>query len=120
MSRHAKFRTLSRQFFPKIPLTVGFLSKWYLILAALEKGWWVVAGLVLVSSLLAVIYFWKVIESAYFQAAPKGMTKITEVPLSMLIPMWIMIGSNFYFGIDTDFTVSAAMDAAKSLIGDIS
>ena len=103
-----------------VPLTVGFISKWYLILAALEKGWWIVAGLIVVSSLLAVIYFWKVIESAYFQAAPKGMTKITEVPLSMLIPMWIMIGSNFYFGIDTDFTVSAAMDAAKSLIGDIS
>jgi multicomponent Na+:H+ antiporter subunit D len=23
-----------------VPLTVGFISKWYLVLAALEQGWW--------------------------------------------------------------------------------
>jgi len=100
-----------------VPLTVGFISKWYLILGALEKGWWVVAILILVSSLLAVIYFWKVIESAYFKIRPEGATQIREAPLSMLIPMWFMVGSNFYFGINTDFTVSVAMNAAKTLIG---
>ena len=100
-----------------VPLTVGFISKWYLILGALEKGWWFVASLILISSLLAVIYFWRVIESAYFKIRPTDAAEISEAPLSMLIPMWFMVGSNFYFGINTDFTVSAAMQAAKSLIG---
>jgi len=100
-----------------VPLTVGFISKWYLILGALEKGWWLVAGFILVSSLLAVIYFWKVIESAYFKDRPSGSPEITEAPLSMLVPMWIMVGSNFYFGINTEFTISTAMNAASSLIG---
>jgi multicomponent Na+:H+ antiporter subunit D len=98
-------------------LTVGFISKWYLILGALEKNWWLVAVLIIVSSLLAVIYFWKVIESAYFKPRPDGATEIKEAPLSMLIPIWVMVGSNFYFGINTDFTISIATKAAKSLIG---
>jgi multicomponent Na+:H+ antiporter subunit D len=100
-----------------VPLTVGFISKWYLILGALEKDWWPVAVLIIASSLLAVIYFWKVIESVYFKSRPNGATEINEAPLSMLIPIWIMVGSNFYFGINTNFTISVAMKAAKSLIG---
>ena len=101
-----------------VPSTVGFISKWYLILGALDKDWWLVAILIVVSSLLAVIYFWKVIEYAYFKNRPDGATEIRDVPLSMLIPIWVMVGSNFYFGLNTNFTISAAMKAATSLIGD--
>ena len=38
-----------------VPLTVGFVSKWYLIQAALENGWWPIAILIVISSLLAVV-----------------------------------------------------------------
>ena len=102
-----------------VPSTVGFISKWYLILGALEKDWWLVAILIILSSLLAVIYFWKVIEYAYFKNRTDGATEIIDVPLSMLIPIWVMVGSNFYFGLNTNFTISAAMKAATSLIGDV-
>ena len=44
-----------------VPLTVGFVSKWYLVLALLENGWWPLTVLVLISSLLAVIYVWLLI-----------------------------------------------------------
>lgn len=100
-----------------VPLTVGFVSKWYLILGALEKGWWPVAGIVLISSLLAIIYFWKVIEVAYFKPRPEGAPVVSEVPLTMLLPMWTMVFANFYFGMNTDLTISTAMAAAKALIG---
>jgi multicomponent Na+:H+ antiporter subunit D len=100
-----------------VPLTVGFVSKWYLILGALEKGWWPVAGLILVSSLLAVIYFWKVIEVAYFKERPAEIGAISEVPAVMLIPMWVLVGANIYFGINTGLSVGAASAAAKLLIG---
>ena len=42
-----------------VPLTVGFISKWYLVLAALESGQWWVAILILIGSLLAVVYMWR-------------------------------------------------------------
>ena len=99
-----------------VPLTVGFVSKWYLILGALEKDWWLVAGLILLSSLLAVIYLWKVIEAAYFKNRAEGASPISEVPITMLAPMWALVAANIYFGINTDLTVGTAMSAARVLI----
>lgn len=99
-----------------VPLTVGFISKWYLVLAALEQGLWPVAFLVLLGSLLAVIYIWKLVEAAYFQSPEEGAVSIKEAPLSLLIPTWILIGASIYFGIDTNLTLGAAEAAATSLL----
>ncbi|MCH7544214.1 MAG: monovalent cation/H+ antiporter subunit D family protein [Proteobacteria bacterium] len=99
-----------------IPLTVGFISKWYLIQGAIEAGWWPVAILIVATSLLAVLYIWRVIEVAYLQPAPEGRV-VTEAPRSMLIPMWVLIVANIYFGIDASLTTSVAGTAARALIG---
>ncbi len=99
-----------------VPLTAGFVSKWYLILGALEKGWWPVAGLVLVSSLLAVIYIWRVVEVAYFKPAPEGQI-VREAPLALLIPTWTLALANLYFGLDTSLNAGVARLAAQSLLG---
>ena len=99
-----------------VPLTVGFISKWYLILAALEAGWWPIALLALLSSLLAVIYVWRVVEVAYFQKANDD-SNVQEAPLMMQISMWILTGATLYFGIQTDLTVSVAQRAAGLLLG---
>ncbi len=99
-----------------VPLTVGFISKWYLIQAALELGWWPIAVLVLAASLLAVIYVWRVVEAAYFKPAPAGREAVAEAPLSMVIPTWILIGASIYFGVHTDLTVGVAGRAAVSLL----
>ena len=100
-----------------VPLTVGFISKWYLILAALEQGWWPVAVLVLISSLLALIYVWRVVEAAYFRSEISGHEAVKEAPLSLLVPTWALIAANIYFGVDTSLTVGAAEFAAKQLLG---
>ncbi|MFN3164083.1 MAG: monovalent cation/H+ antiporter subunit D family protein [Pseudohongiellaceae bacterium] len=101
-----------------VPLTVGFVSKWYLVLAALQEGLWPVAFLVLLGSLLAVIYIWKLVEAAYFQEpTDDAAVTVKEAPLGLLIPAWILVIANFYFGIDTSLTVGAAEAAATSLLG---
>ena len=100
-----------------VPLTVGFVSKWFLVLAALENGWWPVAILILFSSLLAVIYIWKIIEVAYLTTRPKEAPEVTEVSSQMLIPIWALVCANIYFGIDTDLTVSVAESIAQALVG---
>ncbi len=100
-----------------LPLTVGFISKWYLILAALERGWWPIAGLILLSSLLAVAYIWRVVEAAYFRDPAPHHPRATEAPPALLVPTWILVLANFYFGIDTSVTVGIADNAAKVLLG---
>ena len=101
-----------------VPLTVGFVSKWYLIQAALEGGMWFVAVLIVASSLLAVIYVWRVVEVAYFTPpAPGTDTTAREAPLSMLVPMWILVVASVYFGIDATTTLDIALDATDRLLG---
>ncbi len=100
-----------------VPLTVGFVSKWYLLMALIETNQWPIAVLVLLGSLLAVIYVWRVVEIAYFRPALPGSEKIKEAPLSFLLPIWILVFANIYFGIDTRLSVQVAEAAAQSLFG---
>ncbi len=99
-----------------VPLTVGFVSKWYLILAALEKGWWPIALLALLSSLLAVVYVWRVVEVAYFQRMDEP-APVKEAPWPMQVSMWVLTGATLYFGLQTDLTVRVAQRAAMGLLG---
>ncbi|GAB1260810.1 monovalent cation/H+ antiporter subunit D family protein [Aurantivibrio plasticivorans] len=100
-----------------VPLTVGFVSKWYLVSAALEQNNWIVAVLVLLGSLLAVVYIGRILEAAYFHKLPETTdpAKVKEVPYIMLIPMWVLVIANLYFGIDTSVTTEAASSAAEWL-----
>ena len=100
-----------------VPLTAGFISKWYLVSAALTAGYWPLAVLVLVSSLLALIYIWRVVEAAYFHVPGADMHKVREAPASMLIPAWLLIGVNLYVGIDAGLIITIAQQGAAGLIG---
>lgn len=100
-----------------VPLTAGFISKWYLIVAALELGWWWLAVAVLVASLIAVMYVWKVVEAAWFRELPESRRDIGEAPLSLLVPVWVVVGANIWFGIDTRVPLGLAAKAAAFLLG---
>lgn len=100
-----------------VPLTAGFVSKWYLVSAALEQQQWLIAFLILLGSLLAVVYIFRVIEAAYLKRPddPETIKHIKEAPLLMLVPMWILALANIYFGLDTSVSVAAAESAAQWL-----
>lgn len=100
-----------------VPLTVGFISKWYLILASIERGWWPVTVVILVASLIAVVYIWQVVEVAYFKQRPSDLPAVKEAPLGLLIPTWILVLANLWFGINATMTAGIAQDAAKVLLG---
>ena len=99
-----------------VPATVGFVSKWYLILAALESGAWWIAFAIVLSSLLAVVYVWRFVEAAYFREPSAAVAKFKEAPLEMLIPAWLMIAACIYFGLDTTLTLGSAAQAAATLL----
>ena len=100
-----------------VPLTVGFVSKWYLVMGAFEAGLWPVAVLILLSSLLAVVYIWRVVEVAYFREPPEEAPEVQEAPFSLLAPTWVLIGATVVFGIFTSLSVGVASAAARMLLG---
>lgn len=100
-----------------VPSTAGFISKWYLVTAALDRGWWFAAILIVGASLLAAAYLWRVIEAAWMQQRPAGRSTVREAPLIMLLPTWTLVIANFWFGIDTSLTLGLAGAAAEGLVG---
>lgn len=100
-----------------VPLTAGFVSKWQLVSATLELNMWPMAALILLSSLLAIIYVWRVFEVAYLREPHITEHGPKPVPLSMLIPTWILALAGIYFGANATFTLDVAHTAARQLMG---
>ncbi|MBC7195699.1 MAG: monovalent cation/H+ antiporter subunit D family protein [Deferribacterales bacterium] len=82
-----------------IPVTSGFISKWYLVLGAIDAHKWLGVIVILLSSLLTTIYFWRIVDKIFFKP-PKGENseKIAE-PLSMVLPIYFFVGVTIYFGL---------------------
>lgn len=51
------------------PPVSGFISKWYLCLGTLQAGQLIFLGVILISSLLDVVYFFPIIKTAFFERA---------------------------------------------------
>ncbi len=100
-----------------VPLTAGFVSKWYLISGALDKGWVPLAAMLIGSSLMALIYIGKIIDVAYFKPCKPEHAEVREISPTILIPCWVFALMSIYFGIDTRLTAGVAGRVAESLLG---
>jgi multicomponent Na+:H+ antiporter subunit D len=102
-----------------VPGTAGFVTKYYLILAALDAG---TTGLVLLvavlaSSLLAVIYVWRVVEVALESPAPGDGAAVIRERRSMAV--WVALAAaaaNVWFGLMPSLPLDLAGDAAATLL----
>jgi NADH:ubiquinone oxidoreductase subunit 5 (subunit L)/multisubunit Na+/H+ antiporter MnhA subunit len=72
---------------------------------------------ILVSSLMAVVYVWKVVEVAYFRSPAEPATGhaagTREAPLGMLVVLWALIAANFWFGLDTRLPLATGRDGSR-------
>jgi multicomponent Na+:H+ antiporter subunit D len=99
-----------------VPLTGGFTTKWALLGALWDEQRFVVAALVLASSLLAVAYVFKLVEAAWFRPLREELADVGEAPLSMLVPMWLLIGASVATGVQGSWTLGAATRGAEALM----
>jgi len=88
-----------------IPPTAGFASKLFLILASLDAAQYPFVAVLLLSGLLNLVYFWRVIDQMYFakHEEPKDAAEVKEkgkaLPLSMVAPMLILASLCIIMGI---------------------
>ena len=102
-----------------VPLTAGFVSKWYLLRAALDEGMWPLAVVIVASSLLAAIYMWRVVNAAFFTRAVPDTVQAHahEVHWTMVAPVVVLALANVYFGVETSFSIGFAELAGAALTG---
>ena len=124
-----------------VPLTVGFVSKWYISIGAINADRWYLVLVILFSSLLTAIYFWRIIENIYFKKADSEIQNVDQstqlikpskdydmklqafkqddAPLGMLLPTLLLAGLCIIFGIAAFVPISLAEKAAIMLLGGI-
>tara|TARA_R110000868_G_scaffold58183_1_gene179770 strand:- start:22341 stop:23864 length:1524 start_codon:yes stop_codon:yes gene_type:complete len=103
-----------------VPLTVGFTSKWYLIIAALDHGWWWAVAALILSSLLALVYVGRMLMAIWTEDPPSHHGKAlaaTMAPWAAVVPMSILALANVYFFFNADPLVHLARAAAEAMMG---
>ena len=97
-----------------MPPTAGFFSKWYLLRGALEADAALFAAVLLVSSLLSAVYFFRVIERIYFAAReapadPDRSRRRPELPLQLLGPVVTLAAAVLLIGLFNARLVTAVI-----------
>jgi multicomponent Na+:H+ antiporter subunit D len=99
-----------------IPPTVGFMSKFYLALGALETGRWVLVVVVAAGSLLTALVYLRVITLAYFGGRETARLR-EEPPLGMLVPIVTLALACAVLGIFVRLPLSLVEPGVRVLLG---
>lgn len=74
-----------------IPPTAGFFSKWYLALGAAGRHEWIYIAVLVISSLLNAVYFFKLIEKVFIRQDAhlkvRWKSELLELPVTIIIPI---------------------------------
>jgi multicomponent Na+:H+ antiporter subunit D len=104
-----------------VPGTAGFISKWYLVTAALEAGTlgYFLVAVIVIGSLMAVVYIWRIVEAAWFGDEVDSGMAIREAPATMLTVVWLAALANVWFGLVTEWPRALSTGAAEVLLGQL-
>lgn len=103
-----------------VPLTAGFVSKYYLIMAALDRGWWWAVAAIVISSVLAIFYVGRMLEAMYLREPPHredGSLPVVHAPKISVAALVVLAAANVYFFFDPGLPLDLAKAAAHALIG---
>ncbi|MCX7771069.1 MAG: monovalent cation/H+ antiporter subunit D family protein [Proteobacteria bacterium] len=99
-----------------VPFTAGFISKWYIVIGAVESKYYIVIPVILLSSILSLVYIWRVLEISYFGES-NGNEHKEELPVPLFFPAMISSVLCIFFGIYTELPVELSKRAIEILWG---
>jgi multicomponent Na+:H+ antiporter subunit D len=99
------------------PLTLGFITKWLLLQGALAKGWWLVIAVIVIASLLALVYVWRLIAAAYLHPPTDRVAAVSEAPAAMLTALVGLTVANVIIAVDGSLISEFALTVAVGLMG---
>ncbi|MDO9538980.1 MAG: proton-conducting transporter membrane subunit [Methanocalculus sp.] len=99
-----------------IPLSGGFVSKIIISSAAIASDLLLYAIIILFWTLLTAVYFFRILNSAYFEEADRVRT-IREAPINVLIPIYLLCTAAILLGIFVEVPMGIIRPAAALLLG---
>ena len=93
-----------------LPPFNGFISKFLMLYAAVSAGYWYIAALILLGSIIAAIYYIRLIRTVFFEKYEGP--AVEEAPLTMRIPIGILTSVVIFNGIFPQFALKLAASAA--------
>ncbi|QGR02209.1 cation:proton antiporter [Ehrlichia ruminantium] len=83
-----------------MPVTSGFIAKWYVFDAAVKSDFWVGIFVLLVGSGLSIIYVWRIVEAICFSTPNNQIISSPKMPPNvMVLCIWIMTIASIVIGI---------------------
>lgn len=94
-----------------VPPTAGFFSKWYLLLGALEvSNPWFVA-VILISSLLNAVYFFRILENLYAKSSTQEViVNRGDTPPRMVAPAVVLAVALLVLGLGNSIIVTQVLE----------
>ena len=96
-----------------LPPTGGFFGKWYIVLSAVENRNYLALAAIIVTTLLTLAYFARVLERM-FRSAPKS-PQGPDTPLSFRASVAVLAAAIMGLGLWSDRIVSVLLEATRGL-----
>jgi len=101
-----------------IPPMGGFFSKWYLVLGCIDAKNWVFLIVLLASSLLTAVYFFRMIEKVFTTPSKEdeAVGKSKEPSLRILVPILILAVGMIVLGVFNETIVTNILEPVTAIL----
>lgn len=99
-----------------IPPSAGFVAKFYLVWGSLQKGQYAFVVFILLGSLLAAVYCFRVVYYLFFTASDGPAPGVDEVPVTMWAPCALLALGTLFFGLYSGLIIPSLQTAARLLL----
>jgi len=99
-----------------VPPAAGFFSKWYLVLGSIAAGNWLFVAVIVASSLLTCVYFFRVLEKVYL-TLPSGEVAslpVKDPPAGMLAPILLLAAGVVVLGLMNAVIVARVLEGVAA------
>jgi NADH-quinone oxidoreductase subunit N len=97
-----------------LPPTAGFVAKWYVFAAAVEDGYIWLAVIGVLSSVVSVFYYLRVVVSMYMSES-RAERSLPRVPATAMAGLGLALASVFYLGIIPSSVIDLATRSIATL-----
>jgi len=99
-----------------IPLTGGFVGKFYVFGAAVQHEYWWLVGIALVNTGIAAFYYLNVVRTMFFSGVEELVPVRLYVPIGVQLVVVICVGATIWLGLYPPSIIDMANNASRQLL----